>query len=157
MKSFRESLLEKLTVADGQDKWIEDFLKSDAPQFKGKTKEEIIKMAVAAFNAAKDEMKEEVAIANSVAGGGVDLTPHRKKKKTQKESFRLFDVPSEVFRKFETGRNKFERWSRFLDVTQENQKAIYDYAKKNPKRTVVLRDEVTGALRAIRRKSSNQL
>jgi len=53
MKSFKGYLQEKLTVADGQDKWIEDFLKSDAPQFKGKSKEEIVKMAVVAFNAAK--------------------------------------------------------------------------------------------------------
>jgi hypothetical protein len=33
-----------------QQDYIDDFLKSDAPQFKGKTKEKIIKMAVAAYN-----------------------------------------------------------------------------------------------------------
>lgn len=49
----KESLEEKLSASDGQQAWIDDFLKSDAPQFKGKSKEEIVKMAVAAFNAAK--------------------------------------------------------------------------------------------------------
>jgi len=33
-----------------QQDYIDDFLKSDAPQFKGKTKDKIIKMAVAAYN-----------------------------------------------------------------------------------------------------------
>lgn len=75
----------------------------------------------------------------------------------EKKMYRKFMVPSETFKKFETGRNKFERWSKYLDLSQESQKAIYDYAKKNPKRTVVLQDETTGAMRSIRRKSANSL
>lgn len=78
-------------------------------------------------------------------------------KKKEKEIYRKFMVPSETFSKFETGRNRFERWSKYLDLSQESQKAIYDYAKKNPKKTVVLQDETTGAMRAIRRKSANNL
>ena len=35
--------------------YIKDFMKSDAPQFKGKTKEEIKKMAIAAYLQAKDD------------------------------------------------------------------------------------------------------
>ena len=53
-------LTEKLTVPMGVEAWIRDFLKSDAPQFKGKSKDEVIKMAVAAFQKAEDEMKKEV-------------------------------------------------------------------------------------------------
>lgn len=48
-----ESLNEKLSVADGIEKWISDFVDSDAPQFKGKSKEKRIAMAIAAFNDAK--------------------------------------------------------------------------------------------------------
>lgn len=48
-----ETVNEKLSVSSGQQAWIDDFLKSDAPQFKGKSKEERVKMAIAAFNAAK--------------------------------------------------------------------------------------------------------
>ena len=33
-------LIEKLTAQDTTGKWIEDFEKSDAPQFSGKSKEE---------------------------------------------------------------------------------------------------------------------
>mgnify|MGYP001156126950 CR=1 FL=1 len=86
-------------------------------------------------------------IANNIGSGAVDVSP----------SYKMFDVPGDVFRKFETGRNKFERWSKYLDLTQEEQKAIYDYAQKKPKNTIVLRDSTTGAMRAIRRKSANKL
>lgn len=77
MKSFKEFMVEKLSVSDGQQAWIDDFLKSDAPQFKGKSKEEIVKMAVAAFNSAKQN--EEVAV-NST-GPAVDMNPTGKPKK----------------------------------------------------------------------------
>ena len=111
MKSFKEFIVEKLSVSDGQQAWIDDFLKSDAPQFKGKSKEEIVKMAVAAFNSAKQdenyvshaqrkavwanradggkghpdkkkkESVDEEAPANAVAHGGVDMNPTDKPKK----------------------------------------------------------------------------
>jgi hypothetical protein len=38
----------------GAGEYVKDFRKSDAPQFKGKSKEERQKMAVAAFLSAKD-------------------------------------------------------------------------------------------------------
>ena len=73
-----------------------------------------------------------------------------------KVKYKDFTVPSEVFRKFDTGRNKFERWSKYLNLEDENQKQIYLYAKKNRKSVIILRDETTGAMRAIRRKASNE-
>ena len=42
-----------LKVSDGIEAWIKDFQKSDAPQFKGKDKEERRDMAVAAYLSAK--------------------------------------------------------------------------------------------------------
>lgn len=54
-----ESLEEKLQVSDGMAKWIEDFQASDAPQFKGKDKNERREMAIAAYLAAKRRDKKE--------------------------------------------------------------------------------------------------
>ena len=71
--------------------------------------------------------------------------------------YKKFSIPSDAFRKFETGRNKFERWSKFLDLQDGSQKAVYDYAKKNPKNTIILTDATTGAMRSIRKRSSNGL
>jgi hypothetical protein len=71
-------------------------------------------------------------------------------------TWRLFNVPTDVFRRFETGRNKFERWSKYLNMEDEEQQALYNYAKKNGKHTIVLRDSVSGALRSIRRRAMNE-
>jgi hypothetical protein len=57
-----ESLEEKLKVSDGLGAWISDFQKSDAPQFKGKSKEERQKMAIAAFVDAGGELNEDVQL-----------------------------------------------------------------------------------------------
>jgi hypothetical protein len=71
-------------------------------------------------------------------------------------TWRLFNVPSEIFRRFETGRNKFERWGKYLDLADDEQQSLYNYAKKNPKHTVILRDSNNGALRSIRRRAMNE-
>jgi hypothetical protein len=77
--------------------------------------------------------------------------------KKKKIKYKDFDVPTEVFQRFQTGRNKFERWAKYLDLTDDDQKKIYDYARKNRSSVLVLRDATNGALRAIRQRSSNGL
>ena len=74
----------------------------------------------------------------------------------RKKKYKDFDVSSEVFRRFGTGRNKFERWSKYLNLQDEKQFEIYKYATRNRDATIILRDEETGALRSIRRKASNE-
>lgn len=78
--------------------------------------------------------------ANSVSAGGIDMSAHKK-----------FMVGTSTFRRFETGRAKFSKWSKYLDLTKDTERQVYEYAKKNPKSSVILQDEETGALRAIRR------
>ena len=51
-------LEEKLKVSDGLGAWIDDFKKSDAPQFKGKSDEEKKNMAIAAFTDAGGKLDE---------------------------------------------------------------------------------------------------
>lgn len=72
--------------------------------------------------------------------------------------YKQFDVDSDTFRKFENGRMKFEHWSNFLNLQNENHKAIYDYAYENRKHDhlIVLKNSDTGALRAIRRPASTE-
>ena len=50
-----EVYTEKLDPKADASEWIEDFLKSDAPQFKGKSKEERKKMALAAYYSAREK------------------------------------------------------------------------------------------------------
>ena len=51
-------LLEKLKKSDDMGDWIKDFYKSDAPQFKGKSKDERRKMAIAAKLSANESLEE---------------------------------------------------------------------------------------------------
>jgi hypothetical protein len=56
---------EKLDPSMGAGEYIKDFQKSDAPQFKGKSKEKKRMMGIAAYMAAKKGMKEEVELAEA--------------------------------------------------------------------------------------------
>lgn len=50
-----KGIKEKLDSSQGAGEYVKDFQKSDAPQFKGKTKKERQKMAVAAYLSAKED------------------------------------------------------------------------------------------------------
>lgn len=52
-KESVEYVNEKLKVSDGMGAWVDDFKKSDAPQFKGKSDKERREMAIAAYLSAK--------------------------------------------------------------------------------------------------------
>jgi hypothetical protein len=60
LKREEVELEEKLTPSMGAGAYIKDFQKSDAPQFKGKSKEKKRMMGIAAYMASKKAMKEEV-------------------------------------------------------------------------------------------------
>ena len=86
----------------------------------------------------------------SVGAGGIafpaDMGP-RKKKKRKYETFKVSD---DVFSKFRNGKTKFERWSKYLDLKDESQRKIYDYARKNHQGIIVLQNATTGVYRGLR-------
>lgn len=86
----------------------------------------------------------------SVGAGGIafpaDAVMHKKKKR----KYQSFKVSDEVFAKFRNGKTKFERWSKYLDLSDDSQKKIYDYARKNHQGIIVLQNASTGAFRGLR-------
>ena len=68
-------LLEKLKPSDGIGKYVKDFKKSDAPQFKGASASKRRKMAVAAYLGAKRKKLEESIQYDSSMGGHEWGTP----------------------------------------------------------------------------------
>lgn len=74
---------------------------------------------------------------NSVGNGtGVGLDrPFRKKRK-----FQAFTVNDDVFRRFKNGKSKYRQWNEYLNLEDEGEKQIYDWAKKNPKGIIVLKN-----------------
>jgi hypothetical protein len=103
-------------------------------------------------------MKEEIS---NVTGDSTTMAMPPTAKSPEDENphlfrrYKIFDIPREAFNKFQTGKIRFERWSKYLNLEDSNQKKIYDYATKKPKSMVVLRDSTTGALLAIRKRSKN--
>lgn len=100
-------ILEKLKASDSMKDWIDDFYKSDAPQFKGKSKAKRRRMAIAAKLSAEKQNEsaiEETPTVNAgsgaIAGIGVGpqgepgLTPSQMKryKKKNKVQKRLRDI-----------------------------------------------------------------
>lgn len=75
-----------------------------------------------------------------------------KKRRKDKE----FTISDETFNRFATGRTKFERWSKYLNVLDETEKSIYDFYNKNRDAVIYLRNEKTGGLRAIRPRAANE-
>jgi len=73
-------LEEKLQVSDGMAKWIEDFQKSDAPQFVEKDKNERREMAIAAYLAAKRKNKDIEEAKKTKKVSGKKLTPDQIRK-----------------------------------------------------------------------------
>jgi hypothetical protein len=77
-------------------------------------------------------------------------------RKRSGETWQMFSVSPDIFRRFETGRNRFERWSNYFDLSDDNQKEIYEYATKNPSNTIILQCSSTGVMRSIRKRAANE-
>ena len=78
---------------------------------------------------------------------GMSMPSTMKKRKRKYETFKVSD---DVFSKFRNGKTKFERWSKYLDLKDESQKKIYDYAKRHHNGIIILQNATTGAVRGIR-------
>lgn len=77
------------------------------------------------------------APANAIGDGskvGLDQ-PFRKKRK-----FQAFTVNDDIFRRFKNGKSKYRKWEEYLNLEDEGQKAIYDWARKNPKGVIILKN-----------------
>ena len=74
MQSFKKHLAEKLNASDKMGDWVKDFQDSDAPQFKGKSKEKKRQMAVAAkLGAERDAgMREEAELDEGMSHPAAD-------------------------------------------------------------------------------------
>ena len=78
----------------------------------------------------------------------VDMNPTGKPKK--KKKCETFSVSDDCFHKFRHGKTKFERWSKYLDLTDDSQKKIYDWARRHHNGTIILKNSTTGQVRGIR-------
>ena len=85
-----------------------------------------------------------------VAGREADrIRVPKKKKKKVSETFAgcpVFTVTSEEYNKSLRGRNKHERWSRKMNMEDNNNQSIRTYAHRNPGKAVIIKDSTTGTM-----------
>lgn len=85
------------------------------------------------------EFITEDAPAN-VTGAGVSTDqPVVHVKKGRK--YATFKVSDDIFRRFTQGKKKFKRWSEYLNIEDEYESQIYNYAKRNPKGVLILKTD----------------
>lgn len=63
----------------------------------------------------------------------------------------VFDVDSDAFSKCRQGKRKFARWSKYIDKESDHGKKVYEYAKRFPKKPIVIRQQNTGIMLYARR------
>ena len=95
-------------------------------------------------------------INDTTTTGSVAIADRPLGAKKKKKKYLEVTISDETFNRFNAGRTKFERWSKFLNLQDENEKTIYDFHRKNSNSTIYLRNEKTGALRAIRPRAANE-
>ena len=56
----------------------------------------------------------------------------------------VFNVNDDDYNNCKHGKKKHQRWSNYVDVDSESGKRIYGYAKKNPKKSIIVQHDKTG-------------
>lgn len=91
----------------------------------------------------------EDGIAN-VTGAGVSTDAPVIRRRPRR--FAKFVVNDDVFNKFRNGKAKFRRWSSYLNLENEGEKMIYDFARAHPNGVIILQNGVhTKSIRFNRR------
>ena len=91
---------------------------------------------------------EKLEEAEMSTASAVDMNVTGKPKK--KKKCETFTVSDDCFNMFRRGKTKFERWSKYLDLTDASQKKIYDWARRHHNGTIILQNSITGQVRGIR-------
>ena len=95
-------------------------------------------------------------INDTTTTGSVAIADRPLGAKKKKKKYLEVTISDETFNRFNTGRTRFERWSKYLNLQDDVEKSIYDFHRKNSGATIYLRNEKTGALRAIRPRAANE-
>ena len=56
----------------------------------------------------------------------------------------VFNVNDDEFNNCKHGKKKHQRWSNYVDMDSESGQRIYGYAKKNPKKSIIVQHDKTG-------------
>lgn len=93
-------------------------------------------------------MLNEDAPTNATGAAVSTDQPVIRAKKRPPRRFAKFVVNDEIFDKFANGKAKFRKWSEYLNLEDEGQSQLYNFARKNPHGVIVLQNgQQTKAIR----------
>lgn len=72
----------------------------------------------------------------NVTGPGVSTDSPVIRRKAKR--FARFTVNDDLYNRFGNGKAKFRKWSSYLNLENEGEKMIYDFARKNPNGVIIL-------------------
>ncbi len=110
-------------------------------------------------------LKEE-APANSMGAGGSPhfgqdgaiqgtdggLTADNEQQNEQFAGVEVFDLSSDEYQQCINGRDRYERWSRKLNMEDGSNQSIRRYSHRNPGKDIIVRDSRTGMMAYLKRK-----
>lgn len=139
-------LLEKLKVSDGMGAWIDDFKKSDAPQFKGKNEKEKRDMAIAAYLSAKKEgyvsYAQQKAVWAARKDGGKGHPDNKKKnesvpyrKGTHDSGDDAGDAPGKTVYNYKTKKVEFQPYKKMKKESVDEVKMVPGFVRHDGTRT----------------------
>ena len=70
-------------------------------------------------------------------------------------SMPVFKVSSDDFARCKFGKDKFARWAKHIDTDSEMGQRIYNYAKKNPTKSIIVQNEKSGHMLYLRKYSKS--
>ena len=138
------------------------------------------------YNRKEPRIRKEDAPVNStgpaVKGTGDDVFKGKKKKKKVQKRYKtwettqesvvetdtpdtpdstfasmpVFKVGDAEFHKCKFGKDKFARWSKHIDTDTDQGKRIHTYAKKNPKKSIIVQHETSGHMLYLRKFSKKE-
>jgi hypothetical protein len=95
----------------------------------------------------KDKVKEDVETP--------DIAPDVITPDSTFASMPVFKVSGEDFARCKFGKDKFARWARHIDTDSKMGKRIYNYAKKNPTKSIIVQHEKSGHMLYLRKYSKS--
>jgi len=112
------------------------------------------------------ESVDEDVPANAVGGGmsphfgnegevqGMDggLTADKEQQDEQFAGVEVFDLSPDEYQYCINGRDKYERWSRKLNMEDGSNQGIRRYSHRNPDKDIIVRDSRTGMMAYLKRK-----
>ena len=128
-----------LKVSDGMGAWIDDFKKSDAPQFKGKSEKERREMGIAAYLSAKKGPKDENV-------KSADKKPEVYTKPDGKRGVRMVAVDKEIVAKEDVKHIKYDSKGSSKDF----------FLGPDPKKTKYYKDQMKKKTNKVVKKEANE-